>query len=360
LPLTPGEDNMSVHYILILFISEQLLDKMPRSNKNKHFQHQENKSSDVAIKHLLSQEKSLMISRAIESANKHGIKLKHGSANPGLGDCAFEAVIQNNNDRQCFREKLPMSISWYRRIWVTDMANRTVNSSWNILGQQKWLEGWQDMLVAGTYERGIFGDLMLPGIACGIKKILLIFNTNLDTPHDPIYVIDPRQFDVNPDSELPIVLAYNMSHYESMTPSTEADIQLTGNLVKEYSEGRYKYGRQDLSFFLEQADGLEANSSNPESKQENHAENKNMSRKKNKQDKENDANEINLEEIDDFLDKNGDFSQTTTKRSRGRSRESKINLGEVDDFLDSNLNFVPTPKKRSKTKANGNILLEET
>jgi hypothetical protein len=90
------------------------------------------------------------------------------------------------------------------------------------------------MLVPGTYERGIFGDLMLPGIACGVRKILLIFNTQLDSPHDPIYVVDPRQFDVNPDSELPIVLAYNMSHSESMHPCTEADSQLTVDLVREY------------------------------------------------------------------------------------------------------------------------------
>ena len=144
-----------------------------------------------------------------------------------------------------------MSINYYRRIWVTDMANRTVNSPWNILGKDQWLKGWEEMLVPGTYERGIFGDLMLPGIACGVRKILLIFNTNLDSPHDPIYVVDPRQFNVIPDTEVPIVLAYNMSHYEPMNPCTEADNQLTAALVKEYSEGRYRYGRKDMPFFLD-------------------------------------------------------------------------------------------------------------
>ena len=28
------------------------------------------------------------------------------------------------------------------------------------------------MIVPGAYERGIFGDLMLPGIACGVRKII--------------------------------------------------------------------------------------------------------------------------------------------------------------------------------------------
>ena len=70
------------------------------------------------------------------------------------------------------------------------MANRTIDSPYNTMGPQEWLNQWSQMLVPGTYERGIFGDLMLPGIACGIRKVLLIFNTNLNTPHDPIYVVN--------------------------------------------------------------------------------------------------------------------------------------------------------------------------
>ena len=152
------------------------------------------------------------------SAQKHGINLRHGSTNPGTGDCAFESVIHNINDRPCFSEKLNMSINYYRRIFVTDMANRTVNTDLNYLSSQQWYEGWNQMLVPGAYERGIFGDLMLPGIACGVRKILLIFNTNPNTPHDPIYIVDPSKFNVTPDSEIPILLAYNLSHYESLEP----------------------------------------------------------------------------------------------------------------------------------------------
>ena len=61
-----------------------------------------------------------MINTAISSAHRHGIKLKPGTPNPGAGDCAFEAIIQNNNDRSCFTEKYLMDINWYRRIWTTD------------------------------------------------------------------------------------------------------------------------------------------------------------------------------------------------------------------------------------------------
>ena len=157
---------------------------MPRSNKKKATQRAPIKNppaepppklspeggtsfSDVAI--LMDQERELMISRAIASAQKHDISLKQGRPNPGKGDCAFEAIIFNNNDRHCFKEKFLRSIDWYRRIFVTDMANRTLTSPYNTLPPGQWLREWKEMLGPGAYERGIYGDLMLHGIACGVR-----------------------------------------------------------------------------------------------------------------------------------------------------------------------------------------------
>ena len=51
------------------------------------------------------------------------------------------------------QEKYPLSINTYRSNWVTDMANRTIDSPWNTLSRQDWLEGWRQMLTPGTYER---------------------------------------------------------------------------------------------------------------------------------------------------------------------------------------------------------------
>ena len=139
-----------------------------------------------------------------------------------------------------------MSINWYRRIFVTDMANRTVNTPYNTMSTKEWYSGWSQMLVPGIYERGIFGDLLLPGISCGTKKILLIFNTHPDSPHDPIYVVSPGDFNVEPDTEIPVVLCYNMSHYESLEPCTDEDLLATVNLVKEYRAGQYIYSKKDI------------------------------------------------------------------------------------------------------------------
>ena len=139
-----------------------------------------------------------------------------------------------------------MSIDWYRRIFVTDIANRTVNTPYNTMSPEEWHRKWREMLIPGTYERGIFGDLMLPGIACGTRKILLIFNIHPDSPHDPIYVVNPMDFNVEPNTEIPVVLCYNMSHYENLVPCASEDIQATVNLVKDYQEGRYTYTRSDI------------------------------------------------------------------------------------------------------------------
>ena len=54
---------------------------------------------------------------------------------------------------------------------------------------------------------------MLQAIACGVRKTLLIFNTSMNLP--PIYVINPLEFNIIQDSEIPIVLAYNTVHYEN-------------------------------------------------------------------------------------------------------------------------------------------------
>ena len=125
--------------------------------------------SNHEAQRLMQIEIEKMVARAISSSKYHGINLRHGTPNPAKGDCAFEAVIQNNNDRSCFLTKYTLDINSYRNIWTSDMAKRTMNSPYNTVGRKEWIDGWKEMANPETYERGIFGDLMLPGISCGIK-----------------------------------------------------------------------------------------------------------------------------------------------------------------------------------------------
>jgi hypothetical protein len=193
------------------------------------------------------EEEMVIVKRAIASARKHGIKLKHGTLNQADGNCAIESAILNINDRDCFPEKMMFSADYYRKIWMTDMKNRTLHDkTWNIYSVKEWEDGWADMMESGVYERGIFGDLMLLAIACGVRKFILIFNTSLNTPHDPVYVCDPRKFGVEPDSQIPVVLAYDLSHYESLHTIEQKDVEKTVELVQKYLDGNYEFGNQDI------------------------------------------------------------------------------------------------------------------
>ena len=63
---------------------------------------------------LIPQLSQLIIKRAIADAYRHGITTKQGVLNPAKGDCAFEAVINNINSRNCYDEQLNDTANNYR------------------------------------------------------------------------------------------------------------------------------------------------------------------------------------------------------------------------------------------------------
>ena len=105
-----------------------------------------------------------IVAQAIASAYKHGISMSPGRKSAADGNCAFQSVLNNLNDRSCFPEQLNFSTDYYRRIWMTDMKNQSMNdTTWNLGYSREQLQlGWDEMTESGVYERGLFGDLMLP------------------------------------------------------------------------------------------------------------------------------------------------------------------------------------------------------
>ena len=69
----------------------------------------------------------------INSAKKHNIELEPGRENPGDGNCSYQSVIFNINDRKCFNTHLPMSPDFYRRVWTIDFMNKILDQKipWN-------------------------------------------------------------------------------------------------------------------------------------------------------------------------------------------------------------------------------------
>ena len=103
----------------------------------------------------------------IESARKHNIKMEPGRGNSGDGNCSYQSVIFNINDRECFKTKLPMSPDFYRRMWTIDLMNKIIDRKipWNPgMTNQEIQDGFQELMVSGVYEKDFFGDMMLPGI----------------------------------------------------------------------------------------------------------------------------------------------------------------------------------------------------
>ena len=73
------------------------------------------------------EEQSSLLSIAIENAKKHGINLLPDVLNRADGNCAFDAVMNNINQRSSFPEKLTLSSSTYRQIWVTELESESNN-----------------------------------------------------------------------------------------------------------------------------------------------------------------------------------------------------------------------------------------
>jgi hypothetical protein len=124
-----------------------MTSKLTRKKKKYHPSNEESKQQHTmddtnAQKNIKSNNKENNIqgnifTRAIASAQKHSIELKAGRANNAAGNCSYESVMNNINDRTCFKEKLPMSPDFYRRIWTNDMMNRTLsNKTTVVLGTQ--------------------------------------------------------------------------------------------------------------------------------------------------------------------------------------------------------------------------------
>ena len=100
------------------------------------------------------------------------------------------------------------------------------------------------------YEVPYFGDFVMHGIARGCKKDILIFNTSHEA-WDPIYVIRASRFGGQTDSDIPVVLAYNQMHYESLHPHSVEDINKTKDLVNAFTNGDYSYAKKDIPYLIE-------------------------------------------------------------------------------------------------------------
>ena len=185
-----------------------------------------------------------MVSRAISCANSHGINVHRGVANLANGDCAFETMIDGISTRSCFGESYQGTPEYWRKVWMEEIERIAYDNFNGGLTETQWKDGWAKLKESGAYEYTL-GDLVLPGIAHCTHKDILIFNTS-PLAHSPVYVVEVSTFGGSANIDIPVCLAYDQTHYESLVPDSLEDIQKTIDLKNRVLRGDYNMKIQDI------------------------------------------------------------------------------------------------------------------
>ena len=186
----------------------------------------------------------------------HGFNVKHGIANLGDGNCAPEAANDNNNHREELAK-------FHNKIFETPQELREAVVE-NIIKNEKAIAftGYDDNAtlvedLKKLKQSGEWGctvaDLMMPGIAFTLEKNILVVNTKPNqSSQEPITLIRPETFGGHSNTDIPLILAYNGSHYEGLIPEVNEDIDRSAELVRKIKNNAYAVKVSDIPCLLSQ------------------------------------------------------------------------------------------------------------
>ena len=113
--------------------------------------------------------------------------------------------------------------------------------------EAEWENAWLKLQTTNEWDLDYFGDLVIISCAHSLRKDILVINTpwrmaSGATAHGPINVAlsDALVSTNKASTEIPIVLAYDGQHFESLIPTSNEDIEKTIKLTKAFKNGRYK------------------------------------------------------------------------------------------------------------------------
>ena len=188
-----------------------------------------------------------MVRMAIGNAEFHGIKLRQGVENRANGDCAIEAIADNINTRPVFNETIDGCPVSNRRKWLTEAEELVFNFAG--ISRDVFQSEWNSLKNPRRYECNL-GDFVLPAIAHCVQKDILIFNTSVDGPWDPIFVVEASKLgNRQANSKIPVLLAYNNYHYEGLVPCSKEDELKTIELRDLYVSNNYSLKKEDIPVF---------------------------------------------------------------------------------------------------------------
>ena len=161
---------------------------------------------------------------AVRLATRLGFCITAGTPNPAVGNCLIESAVFNINDRPELSElgAIEDTIQECRDLWVTQFKTKIpiFRPELDAFTDEQWAEIRRD----GVWNTPL-GDLMPFCISFATKKRILILNCSSEL-RVPLSIVEPEEFGQDHDCDIPILLAYNGNHYESVHPVSK-DIQKT-------------------------------------------------------------------------------------------------------------------------------------
>ena len=181
-----------------------------------------------------------MVRAAIRTGARMGISLTQGDMVEATGNGLLEAVQGNVEDRNIFEKKIEETITSLREN-CADVSDKVLKllseSSYRIEGcsDEDWALGVQ-------HHAEYFGDLKIVALAHLIRKNIIVINT--DSTSSPVRVVFGDRFCwhcplTELDSEYPVILAHNGTHFESLVPVTDRDELMARSLIQRYVTWAY-------------------------------------------------------------------------------------------------------------------------
>ena len=223
-------------------------------------------------------EMKIIFQKGIKIAQRHGIDLLPDKENKSVGDCLFQALIDNVNNRNCFSEKMNMPVQFYREKFATELHQEFQNSPFfpGKDHQQRWDNAWEKQKKQGKWNVDEFNvsDIMPAGMGHCMKKNILVFNVK-KTAYEPVHVFRENFFrsHISPTTEEPILIVYNGCHYESLLPKTKNEQTKCIQLVNEFLVGSYDktaYGFSEKGKKITQNNPIKSKKNNPIKKTPKH------------------------------------------------------------------------------------------
>ena len=161
-----------------------------------------------------------MVQTAIRVGKFYGQELRLGVENNAAGDCSIEVCMDQLNFRPEFDQMRldEGEPQFYRETWFREIERVAWGTVFSESTEGEWKTGWEFMRQPRNYEHAL-GDMVMAGIAhCNRVDILVIYtNANSFRSFD---LIRADTFGGRPAVvDVPIIVAYNGYHYESLVPA---------------------------------------------------------------------------------------------------------------------------------------------